>query len=81
MKVTADLELKMDAPGTVRRLSSVLAPDNEGLPRGVRLAMVGAGSSLRCRVEAGSSSAALSIILALMRDIVLFQEVWLLSRT
>ena len=81
MKVTAELSLVMGDSGSVRSLSAVLAPDNEGLPRGLRLTMVGGRRSLQCRVESDSSSAAISTTLALMRDIVLFQEVWLLSRT
>ena len=81
MNVTAELELDMDSAGSVRRLSAVLAPDNDGTPRGLRLAMAGTGSRLRCRVESGSYSAALSTVLALLRDIALFEEVWLLSRT
>lgn len=81
MNVAAELELEMDDSDSVRKLSAVLAPDNEGLPRGVRLTMAGTGSSFRCRVESDSPSAAISTVLALMRDIVLFQEVWLLSRT
>lgn len=81
MNVVAELELEMEDADAVRRLSAVLAPDNEGLPRGSRLGMESDGSSLRCRVESDSPSTALSTLLALMRDIVLFQEVWLLSRT
>lgn len=81
MKVVAELELEMDGPDSADGLSSVLAPDNEGLPRGLKLTATRAGGVLRCRVESGSPSAAVSTVLALMRDIVLFQEVWLLSRT
>jgi hypothetical protein len=81
LNVTADLKLDMDDVDTLRRLSAVLAPDNEGLPRGLKLSMKGEGRSLRCQVESDSSSTAISTILALMRDMILFQEVWLLSRT
>ena len=71
----------MDDADSVRRLSAVLAADIEGLPRGLKLTMAGAGRSFRCRIESDSPSAAVSTVLALMRDVVLFQEVWLLSRT
>jgi hypothetical protein len=81
LNVTAELKLEMDRADTVKRLSAVLAPDNEGLPRGLRLTMEGEGRSLRCLVESDSSSTAISTLMALMRDMVLFQEVWLLSRT
>jgi len=81
LNVAAELELEMEDAGLVRRLSAVLKPDNEGLPRGTRLAMTAAGRSLRCRVVSDAPSTALSTLMALMRDITLFQEVWLLSRT
>ena len=81
MNAAAELELVMDGAESVRRLSAVLAPDNEGLPRGLRLTMAGAGRSFRCKVESDSTSAAISTVLALLRDIALFQEVSLLSRT
>ena len=79
MNAAAELELVMDGAESVRRLSAVLAPDNEGLPRGLRLTMAGAGRSFRCRIESDSPSAAVSTVLALMRDVVLFQEVSFLS--
>lgn len=81
MNATADLAFRLaDAP-TRRALSAVLAPDNEGLPRGIALSSSEDGDVLRFRVVADSSTAALSTVLALLRDVALFQEVWLLSRT
>lgn len=81
MKVTANLTLQAVDVRTRRSLSAVLAPDNEGLPRGLRLSMTGKGVALRFRVEAESLPSAISTTLALLHDVSLFQEVWLLSRT
>jgi hypothetical protein len=67
--------------GHVRRsLEAVLRPDNEGGPRGLEISMGGAGQRLEFRAEADSLSAAVSTVLALLRDVALFQEVWLLSQ-
>ena len=81
MKVAADLTLELTDGKARRSLSAVLAPDNEGLPKGLRLSTREEGSTLGFRVESDSLSSALSTILALVRDVALFQEVWLLSRT
>lgn len=81
MNVSADLTIRLSDPRARRSLSAVLAPDNEGLPRGLRLSMAGGGTTLGLRVESDSVPDALSIVLALLRDVALFQEVWLLSRT
>ena len=64
---------------TKKSLRSVLAPDNVGIPRGTRLSMEVRGSSLAFDVESESASTALSTVLSLLRDITLFEEVWLLS--
>jgi len=44
------------------------------------LSMTTRGKVLELVISAGSPSASLSTILALLRDVTLFQEVWLLSR-
>jgi hypothetical protein len=62
------------------RLRSVLAPDNEGIPRGLAFTMGGSGKEVSFEVESTSPSTALATCLALLRDVSLFQEVWLLSR-
>ena len=43
--------------------------------------MAGGGTTLGVVVDSDSVADALSIVLALLRDIALFQEVWLLSRS
>jgi hypothetical protein len=79
MKTTATLLLEFGDDAARRSLDSVLAPDNEGLPRGLMLSMKGADRRLEVKVESDSPSTAISTTLALLRDITLFQEVWLLS--
>jgi len=75
--VTLTVRLSGEEEG--RSLAAVLAPDNEGLPKGTRLSMTARGKALEFEVSSGSPSASLSIVLALLRDITLFEEVWLLS--
>ncbi len=79
MKSRAVLTVKLHDPRVRVKLSSVLAPDNEGLPHGLRLTMAAKGAALLCVVESASPSTAISTTLALLRDVSLFQEVWLLS--
>lgn len=79
MRTTATLSIRFEEAGARQSLTSVLAPDNEGAPRGLKLTMVGRGKSLVIRVECASTATAISTTLAVLRDISLFQEVWLLS--
>ncbi len=79
MKATATLTVVLASGRARSSLQSVLTPDNEGAPHGTRLSMAGTGDRLEFRVLSDSSSVALSTILAVMRDLSLFQEVWLLS--
>ena len=79
MKSNALLTVRRSSAGERRSLEAVLAPDNEGLPRGMLLSITASGKALEFEVSSGSLQASLSTVLALMRDITLFQEVWLLS--
>ena len=80
MKASATLTVRLSGVAEGNSLSEVLAPDNEGLPHGMLLSMSARGRVLEFVVSAGSLSGSLSTILAVLRDITLFQEVWLLSR-
>ena len=80
MKASATLTVRLSGVPEGKSLSAVLSPDNEGLPQGMLLSMSTKGRELELVVSAGSPSMSLSTILALLRDITLFQEVWLLSR-
>ena len=66
-------------PEARRKLQSVLSPENEGGPRSMRLSATGVGSILRFKVGAESLQTAISTALAILRDVGLFEEVWLLS--
>lgn len=80
MKPKAELELSCSGPEAVDGLASVLAPDNQGGPRGLGISMEAKGKRLLIQVEAGTPQTAISTSLAFLRDVALFQEVWLLSR-
>ena len=80
MKATAELGLKCSDMRVLKSLVSVLAPDNEGGPRGLRIDTVAHGRTLNITIAAGSAATAFSTALAFLRDVSLFQEVWLLSQ-
>ena len=80
MKASVTLTVRLSGSSEGKSLSGVLAPDNEGLPRGMFLSMATRGKVLELVVSASTPSSSLSTVLALLRDITLFQEVWLLSR-
>ena len=79
MKASATLTVRLSGAAEGKSLSAVLAPDNEGLPQGMFLSMATRGRVLELVVSSGSPYASLSTILALLRDVTVFQEVWLLS--
>ena len=79
MKCQADLTVSLAGETELRGLASVLAPDNRDLPRGLSLATSASGMSLKYVIASESASTCLSTTIALLRDIALFQEVWLLS--
>jgi len=76
---TLSLTLKLAGADVRKALASVLAPDNEVAPRGLRISMRGKGSVMEFVVDSDSPSSAISTALAFLRDTSLFQEVWLLS--
>jgi hypothetical protein len=80
LKASAALKVVFADARIRRSLAEVLAPDNRELPRGLTLKSAGGPKSLEFTMESESTSTCLSTSLAFLRDIVLFQEVWLLSR-
>jgi len=80
LKASAVLSVRLSGAETGRSLAAVLNPDNEGMPHGMLLSMTARGRALEFDVSSGSPSTSISTVLALLRDITLFQEVWLLSR-
>ena len=79
MRARAALTVRLSGAEEGKGLAAVLAPDNEGLPRGMLLSMIATERALKIEISSGSPSASLSTVLALLRDITLFQEIWLLS--
>jgi hypothetical protein len=63
-----------------RELARVLAPDNAGGPRGLNIVMNAEQGAVRFDISSESPSSALSTAMAILRDVSLFEQVWLLSR-
>ena len=80
MKARAVLEVTCKDRGARDSLTSVLTPDNEGGPRGLGIRLERKTKKLTILMEADSAATAMSTSLAFLRDIALFQEVWLLSQ-
>ena len=80
MKTRIVLSVKCPTLRVRRALRSVLTPDNEGAPAGLGLSMTGHKEVVRVELESSSPAVACSTTLALLRDIRLFEQVWLLSR-
>lgn len=80
MKTRVVLSIRCSAEAARDKLESVLLPDNVGGPTGMRFSMRGAGRSLKFVMSSETASTAMSTAVALLRDVSLFQEVWLLSR-
>ena len=80
MRTSVLLKLELADGGVRRSLLSVLAPDNRDLPSGLELSVKRRGpAGAEIMVRSSSPSASLSTVLSLLRDVTLFQEVWLLS--
>ena len=79
MKTDVILALSFSDPRARRSLATVLAPDNRVLPRGLSLRTGGGPRGMQIAMGSESPSTSLSTALAFLRDIALFQEVWLLS--
>jgi hypothetical protein len=80
MRTTVRLSVRSSDANVCNQLASVLAPDNEGTPRGMSLEMEVRKETLEIKIASDSSSGAVSTAMAVLRDVFLFQEVWLLSR-
>jgi hypothetical protein len=80
LNASAELNVACRDVETRKDLVSVLTPDNEGGPRGLRVSLSGRGKTLEILVESETVATAFSTSIAFLRDIALFQEVSLLSR-
>ncbi|MGD0395573.1 MAG: hypothetical protein ABSB26_01515 [Nitrososphaerales archaeon] len=80
MRTTIRLSIKCNDVNVCHQLVSVLKPDNDGVPRGMTLRMRVKEGTLQFLIASDSQSGAISTAIAVLRDVLLFQEVWLLSR-
>jgi hypothetical protein len=80
LKAVVLMTIMCSDPSVRRSLASVLAPDNKDAPENLHITMKGGGGRLVLLLEGESPSTSVSAALAVMRDITLFQEIWLLSR-
>jgi hypothetical protein len=80
MKTEVILSVACSTVAVRESLESVLAPDNAGGPEGMRFSSKRKGTSLEFVVRSESPSSAISTAISLLRDISLYQEVWLLSQ-
>jgi hypothetical protein len=81
LKATATLKLELSDREARVSLLSVLVPDNRDLPNGLELKVRTMGSKgVELDISSPSASTSLSTVLAILRDVSLFDEVWLLSR-
>jgi hypothetical protein len=80
MRTTIRLAIRCTDVRVCSQLASVLIPDNDGAPRGMTLKMGTRGEVVEFRIASDSPMGAVSTAAAVLRDVILFQEVWLLSR-
>ncbi len=79
MTASARLVVKCSSASVCRALISVLTPDNEDAPEGMKLAMTRSGMSVVFEVKADAPSAVLSACLSFLQDVALFEQIRLLS--
>ncbi len=79
MNATTELRLACADDTVCASLASVLTPDNRRAPRGLTIAMRQRGRVLTVTIISDSPPAAVSGQASVLRDVTLFQEIWLLS--
>jgi hypothetical protein len=80
LKTGVKLRFRCISSDVGKQLGSVLAPDNAAAPRGLVLSMSSMGNTVSFQMGSDSPSTALSTAMAILRDVSLFEQVWLLSR-
>jgi hypothetical protein len=80
MRTTIRLSIRCANVQVCSQLTSVLTPDNGGAPRGMTLKMGTRKEVVAFRITSDSPTGAVLTAAAVLRDVLLFQEVWLLSR-
>lgn len=79
MKLEGRLEIACRDTAVASHLEEVLTPDNVGVPRNQRFSMARVRDSLVFGVESETPASLFSTLISVLRDVALFQEVWLLS--
>jgi len=79
LKAELLLRVECAGPEIASDLAKVLEPDNHGLPRGLDLRMERSSGSLTFFASSDEPGDALLAVEGVLRDMELFQEVWLLS--
>lgn len=79
MKTTAKVNFACSSVEAARGLHRVLTPDNEGAPRGLSLSQSIRGAQVEFDLSSESPATAVSTALGILRDVSLFQEIWLLT--
>jgi hypothetical protein len=75
----ARLTLTCSRAEEVRALQKVLAPDNEGGPRELEIGVRISGKALNFQIRSKAPSSAITTVLGILRDVSLFEQIWLLS--
>jgi hypothetical protein len=80
LKTRITLTIGCSTSQICRELARVLTPDNGSLPRGLDITMNAQEKAVRFDIASQSPSTVLSTVMAILRDVTLFEQVWLLSR-
>jgi hypothetical protein len=80
MKTRIRLSITCAGTDICHQLASVLSPDNTGAPHGMSLKMRARNETVEFQIASDSPAGAISTAMAVIRDVLLFQEVWLLSQ-
>jgi tRNA threonylcarbamoyladenosine modification (KEOPS) complex Pcc1 subunit len=80
LRTEARLSLHCKDPEVAIELEQVLTPDNVGMPYDQRFTMTRKGRTLVFVVDSESPVSTSSTLFSILRDVSLFQEIWLLSR-
>jgi len=80
LRTEARLSLHCKDPEVAIELEQVLTPDNVGMPHDQRFTMTRKDRTLVFVVDSESPVSTSSTLFSILRDVSLFQEIWLLSR-
>jgi hypothetical protein len=81
LRTEARLSFHCKDPEVALELEQVLTPDNVGMPHDQRFTMTRRGRTLVFDIGSVSPASTSSTLSSILRDVSLFQEIWLLSRS